>query len=76
VDYDHDGDLDLYVTMRRASQMEMFCGGTMERTFTDVSGETRLGAEATGAGVTVTDLIMTARLIYFWRAARRESWCC
>src|SRR5262249_45509447 len=56
VDYDHDGDLDLYVTMAPDS-----AGGNVlwrnngNSTFTDVSGETRLGAEATGAGLAVSD---------------------
>ncbi|HYK40594.1 MAG TPA: FG-GAP-like repeat-containing protein, partial [Candidatus Eremiobacteraceae bacterium] len=56
VDYDHDGDLDLYVTNDPAS-----AGGNKlwrnnsNGTFTDVSGETRLGAEATGAGLVTSD---------------------
>ncbi|MBS1839570.1 MAG: VCBS repeat-containing protein [Acidobacteria bacterium] len=56
VDYDHDGDLDLYLTNDPGSS-----GGNKlwrnnnNGTFTDVSGETRLGAEATGAGLVTSD---------------------
>ena len=60
VDYDHDGDLDLYLTMTLEKT-----GGTARKnrmwrnngnsTFTDVSEESGLGVDATGAGVAVTD---------------------
>ncbi|HKN75094.1 MAG TPA: FG-GAP-like repeat-containing protein [Candidatus Acidoferrum sp.] len=62
VDYDHDGDLDLYITM------EPGAGGTSgakahnilwrnngNSTFTDVSAESGLGFDATGAGLVTTD---------------------
>ena len=60
VDYDHDGDLDLYVTMeplpaggaKRKNKMWRNNGNS---TFTDVSEESGLGVDATGAGVAVTD---------------------
>jgi tetratricopeptide (TPR) repeat protein len=60
VDYDHDGDLDLYLTVASSY------GGSEKRknklwrnngnsTFTDVSDESGLGIDATGAGVTLSD---------------------
>ncbi len=56
VDYDHDGDLDLYVTMAPGvADGNALWRNNSNGTFTDVSGETRLGAEATGAGVAVSD---------------------
>jgi tetratricopeptide (TPR) repeat protein len=62
VDYDHDGDLDLYITMQPAA-----AGSAQQRshnvlwrnngnsTFTEVSAETALDFDATGAGVVTTD---------------------
>ncbi len=62
VDYDHDGDLDLYVTMQptAARTAQEAAHNVMWRnngnsTFTDVSAETALGFDATGAGVVTTD---------------------
>jgi Tfp pilus assembly protein PilF len=62
VDYDHDGDLDLYVTMQptAARTAQEAAHNVMWRnngnsTFTDVSSETALGFDATGAGVVTTD---------------------
>ncbi len=63
VDYDHDGDLDLYLTMepsksgntpkdKRKNKMWRNNGNS---TFTDVSVESGLGVDATGADVAVTD---------------------
>jgi len=56
VDYDHDGDLDLYLTMApgggRKNKMWRNNGNS---TFTDVSAESGLGVEATGADVAVSD---------------------
>ena len=59
VDYDHDGDLDLYITMApgtstdaRRNKMWRNNGNS---TFTDVSVESGLGVDATGADVAVTD---------------------
>ncbi len=62
VDYDHDGDLDLYVTMQPTA------GGSAQdvahnvlwrnngnSTFTDVSAETALNFDATGAGLATSD---------------------
>jgi len=69
VDYDHDGDLDLYVTM--AADLNEIGSGRLVQggapphnilwrnngnsTFTDVSAETALGVDGTGAGVVTTD---------------------
>jgi tetratricopeptide (TPR) repeat protein len=60
VDYDHDGDLDLYVTMSAesangAKPHNVLWRNNGNSTFTDVSAETGLGIEATGAGVVTTD---------------------
>jgi Tfp pilus assembly protein PilF len=56
VDYDHDGDLDLYVTMvPGVASGNVLWRNNGNGTFTDVSGETRLGAEATGAGLVTSD---------------------
>jgi hypothetical protein len=61
VDYDHDGDLDLYVTMAGnasasgAPAHNFLWRNNGNSTFTDVSAETALGIAATGAGVVTTD---------------------
>jgi Flp pilus assembly protein TadD len=62
VDYDHDGDLDLYITMQptAAATKETTAHNFLWRnngnsTFTDVSGESGLGFDATGAGLVTTD---------------------
>ena len=62
VDYDHDGDLDLYVTMQptAAATHESAAHNVLWRnngnsTFTDVSAESGLGFDATGAGLVTTD---------------------
>ena len=62
VDYDHDGDLDLYVTMQPtatappgAKAHNVLWRNNGNSTFTDVSEETALGFDATGAGVVTTD---------------------
>jgi Flp pilus assembly protein TadD len=60
VDYDHDGDLDLYLTMSAengsgANQKNKLWRNNGNSTFTDVSEESGLGVDATGAGVAVTD---------------------
>jgi len=60
VDYDHDGDLDLYLTMspdsaggeKRKNKLWRNNGNS---TFTDISEESGLDVEATGADVAVTD---------------------
>ena len=53
VDYDHDGDLDLYVTASAGQNVLWRNNGNS--TFTDVSAETALGVEGTGAGVVTSD---------------------
>jgi tetratricopeptide (TPR) repeat protein len=56
VDYDHDGDLDLYVTMAPAAgRRNKLWRNNGNSTFTDVSEESGLGVDATGADVAVTD---------------------
>src|SRR5258708_7200773 len=56
VDYDHDGDLDLYVTAKPGGDAHnVMWRNNGNSTFTDVSAETALGTEATGAGVVTSD---------------------
>ena len=59
VDYDHDGDLDLYVTMTPGSAPEKRTNRLWRNngnsTFANISAATGLGVEATGASVAVTD---------------------
>ena len=57
VDYDHDGDLDLYITMAagEAKRKNKLWRNNGNSTFTDVSEESGLAVDATGAGVAVTD---------------------
>ena len=60
VDYDHDGDLDLYLTVAPNTTSAEKGKNKLWRnngnsTFTDVSEESGLGIDATGAGVVVTD---------------------
>jgi len=62
VDYDHDGDLDLYVTNQptaaassQTSAHNVLWRNNGNGTFTDVSEETALNFDATGAGVATTD---------------------
>jgi tetratricopeptide (TPR) repeat protein len=56
VDYDHDGDLDLYLTATEGpGKSNRLWRNNGNSTFTDVSTESGLGAEATGADVAVTD---------------------
>jgi len=62
VDYDHDGDLDLYVTnlptegaSRETTAHNVLWRNNGNSTFTDVSEETGLNFDATGAGVVTTD---------------------
>src|SRR6202040_1764732 len=62
VDYDHDGDLDLYITALPtvSNSAETTAHNELWRnngnsTFTDVSKETALNFDATGAGVVTTD---------------------
>jgi tetratricopeptide (TPR) repeat protein len=57
VDYDHDGDLDLYLTTsedgeKRKNRLWRNNGNS---TFTNISEESGLGVDATGAGVAITD---------------------
>jgi Flp pilus assembly protein TadD len=64
VDYDHDGDLDLYVVSGpswfavnppRSGPHNVLWRNNGNSTFTDVSAETGLGFDATGAGLVTTD---------------------
>ena len=60
VDYDHDGDLDLYLTMSADSagagkRKNKLWRNNGNSTFTDVSAESGLGVDATGAGMAITD---------------------
>jgi tetratricopeptide (TPR) repeat protein len=56
VDFDHDGDLDLYLTAKSASGLHNFLWrNNGNSTFTDISTETALGVDGTGAGVAVSD---------------------
>jgi len=56
VDYDHDGDLDLYITNKPGdAARNVMWRNNGNSTFTDVSAETGLGTEATGAGVVTSD---------------------
>jgi tetratricopeptide (TPR) repeat protein len=60
VDYDHDGDLDLYLTIAAdpsgsAKRKNKLWRNNGNSTFTDVSEESGLGVDATGAGIAVTD---------------------
>lgn len=58
VDYDHDGDLDLYVTNIAdggGTGHNVLWRNNGNSTFTDVSAETALGIDGTGAGVVTTD---------------------
>jgi Tfp pilus assembly protein PilF len=62
VDYDHDGDLDLYVTnqptaaaSRDTAAHNVLWRNNGNSTFTDISEETALNFDATGAGVVTTD---------------------
>src|SRR5262249_7531131 len=60
VDYDHDGDLDLYITVASGTPS----GGNAQKvlwqnngnsTFTDVTADTAMGFDATSGGVVSTD---------------------
>jgi tetratricopeptide (TPR) repeat protein len=61
VDYDHDGDLDLYITMSgdatstSTNAHNVLWRNNGNSTFTDISAETGLGIEATGAGLVTSD---------------------
>lgn len=56
VDYDHDGDLDLYVTMAQGDgRKNKLWRNNGNSTFADVTAESGLGVDATGADVAVTD---------------------
>src|ERR1700730_4216409 len=62
VDYDHDGDLDLYITMQptaaasaEARQHNVLWRNNGNSTFTDVSQQTGLDFDATGAGLVTSD---------------------
>src|SRR6266851_3558657 len=61
VDYDHDGDLDLYITMAPdagssgSPPHNVLWRNNGNNTFTDISAETGIGIEATGAGLVTSD---------------------
>ena len=62
VDYDHDGDLDLYVTVQptaartqQSAAKNILWRNNGNSTFTDVSAETALNFDATGAGLATSD---------------------
>jgi Tfp pilus assembly protein PilF len=58
VDYDHDGDLDLYVTSAASetpARKNVLWRNNGNNTFTDVSAETALDVPATGGGMVATD---------------------
>jgi tetratricopeptide (TPR) repeat protein len=61
VDYDHDGDLDLYITTSPdeaapgTKRHNFLWRNNGNSTFTDVSAESGLGFDATGAGLVTTD---------------------
>src|SRR5438445_421205 len=56
VDFDHDGDLDLYISAKPgAGAHNVVWRNNGNSTFSDVSAETALGKEATGAGVVASD---------------------
>jgi Tfp pilus assembly protein PilF len=61
VDYDHDGDLDLYITTAPgdpasgAKPHNVLWRNNGNSTFTDISAETGLGIDATGAGLVTSD---------------------
>jgi tetratricopeptide (TPR) repeat protein len=60
VDYDHDGDLDLYITMQSLASAEekrhnILWRNNGNNTFTDVSEQTGLNFDATGAGLVTSD---------------------
>jgi Flp pilus assembly protein TadD len=57
VDYDHDGDADLYLTMMPdgPGRHNVLWRNNGNGTFTDVSAETALGFAPTGAGMVTTD---------------------
>ena len=55
VDYDHDGDLDLYVTGDGKTARNVMWRNNGNSTFTDVSEETGLGMAGTGGGAVSTD---------------------
>jgi len=55
-DFDHDGGLDLYISAKPAlGRTTSVWRNNGNNTFTDVSAETALGKEATGAGVVASD---------------------
>ena len=56
VDYDHDGDLDLYVTYKPdGTAHNVLWRNNGNGTFTDVTAESAMGREATGGGVVASD---------------------